>query len=65
MRKNHDEIWAEEMRDAKPPAGYRMTLTEACALANLSDILISVSAAYNYGFRRGRNCERNRVRAGK
>ncbi len=65
MRKKHDEAWAEEMRDAMPPAGYRMTLAEGCTLAYMEDCLFSVSAAYNYGFRRGRNYERARARAGK
>ncbi len=65
MKKTHNEIWAEEMKNRKPPAAYRMTLAEACALAYMEDCLFSVSAAYNYGFQRGRNYERNRARAGK
>ena len=62
MSKHRDETWTEKMLGSLPPAGYRMTLAEGWALANMSDPLYSVSAAFNYGFKRGQNYERNKSR---
>ncbi len=63
MSKQRDEAWAEEMRKRVLPAGYKMTLMEGWAMLDLGDPLHSVAAAYNYGFERGQNYERNRSRA--
>lgn len=62
MSKHHDEDWAEEMFREKPPAGYAPTLLEAVTLADMGDQMKAVSAAYNYGFIRGRRYEKAHAR---
>ena len=59
MKKIYDEAWAEEMLGRMPPAGYKMTLSEGCALVCMADRVEAVAAAYNYGFQRGLNFARN------
>lgn len=54
MSKTRDDAWAKEMLETKPPKGYAMTLVEGYCLTRLGDPLYSVSAAYNYGFLRGK-----------
>ncbi len=65
MKKIHDEAWTKEMLDSMPPMGYRMTLSEGCALMSMNDRLHAIAAAYNYGFQRGQNFMRNTTRTSK
>ena len=62
MTKIHNEAWAEEMLKSLPPKGYGMTIAEGCALSGMADRVKAVAAAYNYGFKRGQNYERNKSR---
>lgn len=59
MRKHHNAEWAEEMRGKMPPGRYSLTLAEALELMGMDDQLSRVTAAYNYGFQRGRNYEKS------
>ena len=57
-----DENWANEMFKQKPPAGYSPRIMEGVALASMADPIEAVSAAYNYGFIRGRRYEKAQAR---
>lgn len=59
MYKHHNAEWAEEMKRKMPPVRYSLTLAETIELMRMDDPLYSVTAAYNYGFQRGRNYEKN------
>ena len=62
MQKQRDANWAYEMFKQRPPARYSPTMVEAMALASMADPIEAVAAAYNYGFKRGQNYERNKAR---
>ena len=59
-----DLAWAASMETAFPPEHYQMTVREVCLFRDTSErnLLRAMYMAYNYGFQRGRNAERNRRR---
>lgn len=66
MPRTYDEAWAEKRLNDFPPNGYKLLMPEFFAfLAYKNDIVYAMTACYNYGFRRGRNYERNRRRSGR
>ena len=58
------EKWAEMWAGKYPPYSYSLELDKIYELVERSniDLLGALGAAYNYGFQRGRNCERRRAR---
>ena len=69
MPRVYDDKWFEKQLHDHPPGHYKITVSELSGLlVNSSDVCFALAASYNYGFRRGRNCERNalkRKKAGK
>lgn len=60
MPRVYDDKWFEKQLNDYPPEHYRMTFAElAGILFNSDDICFTMAACYNYGFRRGRNYEKN------
>ena len=55
---------AASMETAFPPDRYQMAVREMCLFMDASkgDLLRTMYMAYNYGFQRGQNAERNRRR---
>ena len=63
MPRVFDKEWYEKQLHDQPPNYYKMTVAEFGGfLSNDDDFCLSLAAAYNYGFRRGRNFERNALR---
>ena len=63
MPRVYDKEWFEKHLLDKPPAHYNMTVVELIGfISNNDDICYTLAAAYNYGFRRGRNYERNALK---
>ena len=56
-----DHAWAVSMETMFPPEHYQMVAREICLFRDASErnLLRAMYMAYNYGFQRGRNAERN------
>ena len=59
--------WVKRELENSPPARYDITVTQMIDFKDLytetGDFFSALAAAYNYGFKRGRNCERNTSKA--
>ena len=62
MPRIYDDAWVEKQLHDSLPRGYKLLITELFAFLDYkNDVTYAMTACYNYGFRRGRNYERNRV----
>ena len=66
MPRVYNKEWFEKQLHDYPPDRYKMTVAELGGfLLNNDDISFTLAASYNYGFRCGRNYERNARKTGK
>lgn len=62
MPREYDDAWVKKQLDDQPPRGYKLLVTQVMSfLAYRGDVTYAMTACYNYGFRRGRNYEKNRA----
>ncbi len=63
MPRTYDDEWVKKWLDKWPPECYKMTVFEAAGFLGYGKgVLHALAACCNYGFRRGRNFERNNAK---
>ncbi len=58
----YDNKWVLSWFNTQPPDSYALRTREMIAFYLCGDLYMSCAAAYNYGFQRGQNFEKNRVK---